>query len=183
MLGPVDGAEVPARCPSATAWRAHLDNLPARPGGPYWGLRLFPAMDLFIRPLHAFGVIALGSCRVVHVGVIRHPTVTWVAQQLREATPFGQRPRYLIRDHNSKDGQSFMRVSEARRTRGARCGSTSRTSIPRGHNQGLQQRIPAATQVGALRPATAGTVPAVAVLGGLHYLNRRVCPDPWRETA
>ena len=159
-------------------------------------------MDLFIRPLHALCVITLGSCRVVHVGAIRHPTVTWVAQQLHEATPFGQRPRYLIRDNNSKNGQSFMRVSEAnassavcgasawtmfwsaaRRTRGARCGSTSRTSIPRGHNQGLQQRIPAATQVGALRPATAGTVPAVAVLGGLHYLNRRVCPDPWRETA
>ena len=34
----------------------------------------------------------------------RHPTDAWVAQQLREATPFDQRPRYLIRDNDGKYG-------------------------------------------------------------------------------
>jgi transposase InsO family protein len=58
-------------------------------------------------------VIALGSRRVVHVGVTRHPTDAWVAQQLREATPFGQRPRYLIHDRDSKYGRAFARVATA----------------------------------------------------------------------
>jgi putative transposase len=48
---------------------------------------------------------------VVHVGVTRHPTDAWVAQQLREATPFDQRPRYLIRDRDSRYGPTFARVA------------------------------------------------------------------------
>ena len=58
-------------------------------------------------------MVALGSRRVVHVGVTRHPTDTWVAQQLREATAFGQRPTYLIRDNDSKYGAAFTRVAAA----------------------------------------------------------------------
>src|SRR5919199_1417524 len=62
-----------------------------------WAADFLPVTDCLFRPLYAFFVIALGSRRVVHVGVTRHPTDAWVAQQLREATAFGQRPRYLIR--------------------------------------------------------------------------------------
>ncbi len=78
-----------------------------------WACDFLPVTDLLFRPLYAFFVIALGSRRVVHVGVTRHPTDAWVAQQLREATPFGQRPRYLIRDNDSKYGRAFTRVAEA----------------------------------------------------------------------
>jgi transposase InsO family protein len=38
-------------------------------------------------------------------------TDPWVAQQLREATPYGQAPKYLIRDNDSKFGSSFARVA------------------------------------------------------------------------
>lgn len=41
----------------------------------------------------------------------RSPTDAWTAQQLREATPYGQAPKYLIRDNNSKFGPSFARVA------------------------------------------------------------------------
>jgi len=37
----------------------------------------------------------------------------WVAQQLREATPFGQHPTYLIRDNDSTFGPDFARVAAA----------------------------------------------------------------------
>ncbi len=47
----------------------------------------------------------------VHFGVTRSPTDEWVAQQLREATPFGQAPRFLIRDRDSKYGGCFTRVA------------------------------------------------------------------------
>ena len=35
---------------------------------------------------------------------MRAPTDEWVAQQLREATPFGSAPKYLIRDNDTKYG-------------------------------------------------------------------------------
>ncbi len=78
-----------------------------------WACDFLPVTDLFFRPVFAFFVIALGTRRVIHVGVTRHPTDAWVAQQLREATPFSQRPRYLLRDNDSKYGQAFARVAAA----------------------------------------------------------------------
>ncbi len=91
------------------AWAAFLCNhAPA-----IWACDFLPVTDLRFRPLHAFFVIAHGSRRVVPVGVTRHPTDAWVAQQLREATPFGERPRYLARDRDSKYGPAFARVAAA----------------------------------------------------------------------
>jgi putative transposase len=55
--------------------------------------------------------VELGTRKVVHVGVTRHPTEQWVAQQLREATPFGSGPKYLIRDNDSKYGVVFDRTA------------------------------------------------------------------------
>lgn len=47
----------------------------------------------------------------MHVNVTRAPTNPWVAQQLREATLYGQTPTYLIRDNDRKFGQHFARVA------------------------------------------------------------------------
>src|SRR5260370_327139 len=38
--------------------------------------------------------------RVVHVAGTAHPTAAWTAQQLREAFPWNDAPRYLIRDRD-----------------------------------------------------------------------------------
>ena len=78
-----------------------------------WACDFLPVTDLAFRPLHAFFIVALRSRRVVHVGVTRHPTDAWVAQQLREATPFDERPRFLIRDNDGKYGPEFDRVATA----------------------------------------------------------------------
>ncbi|MEO8902608.1 MAG: integrase core domain-containing protein [Polyangiaceae bacterium] len=53
----------------------------------------------------------MNTKRVVHVGVTRHPTEQWTAQQLRDATPFGEAPRFIIRDRDGKFGSSFDRVA------------------------------------------------------------------------
>ncbi len=45
------------------------------------------------------------------MAVTRHPGKVWVAQQLREATPFGEGPRFLIRDNDSKYGTVFDQVA------------------------------------------------------------------------
>jgi len=45
--------------------------------------------------------------RIVHTGVTKFPTDEWTAQQLREATPWGKGPKYLIRDRDKKYAKHF----------------------------------------------------------------------------
>jgi putative transposase len=76
-----------------------------------WACDFLQVTDLWFRSLFAFLIIELGSRKVVHVGVTRHPTDAWIAQQLRAATPFGVRARSLLRDNDSKDGSQMARVA------------------------------------------------------------------------
>ena len=76
-----------------------------------WACDFLQVTDLFFRPLFAFFIIELKSRRVIHVGVTRSPTDPWVAQQLREATPYGQAPKYLMCESDSKFGSCFARVA------------------------------------------------------------------------
>ncbi len=76
-----------------------------------WACDFLPITDIFFRPLFAFVITELGSRRVVHVGVTRSPTDEWVAQQLREATPFSIKPKYLIRDNDAKYASHFHAVA------------------------------------------------------------------------
>jgi putative transposase len=69
----------------------------------------------FLQTYDLFFIIELGSRRVVHFGVTRSPSDVWVAQQVREVTPFDEAPRFLIRDNDSKYGACFNRVATDRR--------------------------------------------------------------------
>ena len=68
--------------------------------------------DLFFRPLFVFFLIELKSRKIIHVGVTQSPYDVWVAQQLREATPYGHTPKYLIRDNDNTFGPCFARVAK-----------------------------------------------------------------------
>ena len=78
-----------------------------------WARDFLPVVDRGSRSRFAFFIVELGSRRVVHVGVTRHPTDAWVARPLREATPCDQRPRSLIRDNDAKYGPRFARLAAA----------------------------------------------------------------------
>jgi putative transposase len=69
--------------------------------------------DLVFRTIYLFFIVELGSRRVAHFGVTRNPTDAWVTQQLREATPYDQAPRFLIRDNDRKFGWAFSAVAKA----------------------------------------------------------------------
>jgi transposase InsO family protein len=77
-----------------------------------WACDFLSVTDLLFRSLFAFFIIELKSRRVIHIGVTRCPTDAWIAQQLREATAFGEGPKYLIRDNDSKFGMNFARVAK-----------------------------------------------------------------------
>jgi len=76
-----------------------------------WACDFLQVTDLFFRSLFAFFIIELQSRKVIHVGVTGSPTDDWTAQQLREATPYGHTPKYLIRDNDSKFGPCFAHVA------------------------------------------------------------------------
>jgi putative transposase len=77
-----------------------------------WACDFLPVVDLFFRQTFIFFIIELGSRRVVHFAATRTPTEAWVVQQLRESTPFGVRPKYLIRDKDNKYGTRFDVVAK-----------------------------------------------------------------------
>ena len=90
-------------------WAAFVRNH----AGAIWACDFLQVVDLGFRSLFAFFIVDLGSRRVVHAGVTRHPTDAWVAQQRREATPFDRRPRFLIRDNDAKYGPRFAQLAAA----------------------------------------------------------------------
>ena len=109
-----------------------------------WACDFLQLNDIWFRPIFAFFVIDLGARKVVHVGVTRNPSATWVAQQLRNATPFGEGPRFIIRDNDDKFGPDF--------------------------DQGSGQLVP----IGSAPSASGGgQIVAAPVLNGLHHDYRR----------
>src|SRR5581483_9710312 len=98
----------PPRLPSQD-WNTFLKNH----AHDVWACDFLRVINLFFRTVYVFFIIELGSRRVVHFGVTRHPVDAWVAQQLREATPYGVAPQFLIRDNDRKFGSAFSSVAKA----------------------------------------------------------------------
>jgi putative transposase len=75
-----------------------------------WACDFLQTYDAFFRTLFVFFIIEHCSRRVVHVAVTRAPSDAWVAQQIREATPFETGPRFLICNNDDKYGLLFERA-------------------------------------------------------------------------
>jgi transposase InsO family protein len=48
----------------------------------------------------------------VHVNVTANPTAAWVWRQIIEATPWGQKPRHLLRDRDAVYGRDFRKRAQ-----------------------------------------------------------------------
>lgn len=84
------------RRPPSQTWRTFLANHVGQ----------IVAADFLVVPtatcrlLFVLVLVAHERRRVVHVAVTDHPTAAWTAQQLREAFPWEEAPRYLLRDRD-----------------------------------------------------------------------------------
>jgi len=82
----------------------------------------FTATTLSFATIYVFLVFEHGRRRVVHFATTCHPTMQWVIQQLRNATPFGSQPRFLFRDNDGIYGKGvslFLESSGIREVRTA----------------------------------------------------------------
>ena len=63
------------------------------------------------RVLFVFIVLSHARRRVVHFGVTEHPSQEWTTQQIREAFPWDQAPKYLLRDRDSIYGKDLAAIT------------------------------------------------------------------------
>ena len=97
------------RKPPSQTWRTFLEN----------HVKTMVSIDFFTVPtirfqiLYVFLGLAHHRRRIVHFNVTAHPTAEWSAQQLREAFPFEQIPRYLLRDRDGIFGGEFRKDVKA----------------------------------------------------------------------
>src|SRR2546421_5541316 len=91
------------------------------PSGQRWGTFLrnhvphIAAMDLFVVPtigfiqLYVLVIVQLARRELVSINVTAHPTAEWIAQQITEAFPWNEVPRYLVRDRDGIYGAAVTR--------------------------------------------------------------------------
>jgi transposase InsO family protein len=91
--------------PPSQSWRTFVRNHAPQ----------IAAMDLFVVPtigfnlLYAFVMVRLARRELVWINVTAHPTAEWIAQQITEAFPWNEVPRYLIRDRDGIYGPVVRR--------------------------------------------------------------------------
>src|SRR6266513_810614 len=91
--------------PSAQGWGTFLRNHAPN----------IAAMDLFVVPtigfnlLYVLVIVRLARRELVWINVTPHPTAEWIEQQITEAFPWHEAPRYLIRDRDKIYGVAVTR--------------------------------------------------------------------------
>jgi hypothetical protein len=167
------------------------------------------AADLFVVPTVTFRllfvlvILAHDRRQIVHVAVTEHPTAAWTAQQLRNAFPENEVPRYLLHDRDSVfahvattlEGNEHPRGSDgatiavAERLRGARH-RLDPTRVPRSHDRGehtgpspradrLHRVLPALAHTSRPRQGHTGHAPDLTAVGRTycrHPRSRRSTP-------
>jgi putative transposase len=89
--------------PTSQTWRTFLENHVSQ----LVSIDFFTVPTIRFQVLYVFLVLAHDRRRVIHFNVTAHPTAEWTGQQLRNAFPFDQFPRYLLRDRDAIFGQDF----------------------------------------------------------------------------
>ena len=89
--------------PPSQTWRTFLENH----GGQIAAVDFFTVPTVTFRVLYVFLVLRHDRRRIVHFNVTPNPTARWTAQQIVEAFPYDQAPRFLLRDRDGIYGKDF----------------------------------------------------------------------------
>ena len=91
--------------PPSPTWKAFLYNHVIE----LVSIDFFMVPTLDFKVLFVLVILAHDRRRVVHFHVTEHPTERWTAQQIVEAFPWDEAPRYLLRDRDGIYGARFRR--------------------------------------------------------------------------
>jgi transposase InsO family protein len=92
-----------SRKPPSQTWSTFLENHAKQ----LVSIDFFTVPTIRFQVLYVFLVLAHDRRRILHFNVTAHPTAEWTGQQLREAFPYDQLPRYLLRDRDTVFGEEF----------------------------------------------------------------------------
>jgi transposase InsO family protein len=95
--------------PLSQTWRTFIANH----AHAIWAADLFVVQTLTFKTLYVLLFISHGRRELVHLAVTAHPAAAWVWRQVVEATPWGRRPKHLIRDRDAVYGGDFRARAEA----------------------------------------------------------------------
>ncbi len=104
-IGETSVSKYMVRCrqPPSQTWRTFLQNHAQQ----LVSIDFFTVPTIRFQVLYVFLVLAHDRRRILHCNVTAHPTAEWTGQQLREAFPFDQLPRYLLRARDAIFGADF----------------------------------------------------------------------------
>jgi hypothetical protein len=101
----VDKYRVPAQKLTSPRWKTFLRN----------HVRDLVSIDFFVvatathKVLFVLLILAHARRRVVHFNMTEHPIAQWTAQQVVEAFPWDEAPRYMVRDRDCVYGTLFQK--------------------------------------------------------------------------
>jgi putative transposase len=100
----VEKYRVRPRTPSSPTWKTFLKT----------HVRDLVSLDFFVVPtvthrvLFVLLILAHERRRIVHFNMTEHPTAQWTAQQVVDAFPWDEAPRYVLRDRDRVYGTAFQ---------------------------------------------------------------------------
>ena len=100
-------------------WRTFIQNH----AKDVWACDFLTQYTAFFAVVYVLVIMEVGSRRIVHANVTTNPTLSWVKQQIREATAWDKIPRFLVHDNDGVFGQFGrpVRVEQDGKSRSYRC--------------------------------------------------------------
>ncbi len=91
------------------SWKTFLKNH----GKEIWSMDYFTVPTFLFKILYVLIIINHGNRKIEHFAVTTNPNLFWIKQQIRNATPYGHKPKYLVHDNDSvfvcNDFQAFLK--------------------------------------------------------------------------
>jgi transposase InsO family protein len=78
------------------SWKTFLNNHSKE----IWAMDYFVVPTLWFKMLYVLIIINHGSRKIEHFAITTNPNLEWVKQQIRNATPYDHKPKYLIHDND-----------------------------------------------------------------------------------